>query len=349
MILNETPIRTSENYGMNNINIEDFEIPRNIQDFDNLTITGDTDNFKISNTISKSNLKYGNGKELENLCLKKSNSNLKIEVQEKGFLNINFDLDEENVNLIENIEIDLNSKSDATIIINYKSKEDLTYFHNGIIKVNAKSTSNANIIIVNLLNNKSRNFLSMENVLEENASINYYFVDFGGKTSISNWYSNIKGNNAIANINTIYLGIKNQLFDINYISEIYGEKGQTNIEVQGALKDNAKKNFKGTIDFKKGCKKAKGNENEFCMLLSENTKSKALPMLLCTEEDIEGNHSTASGKINNQELFYIMSRGFSYNDAMKLLVKARFNSILNNIQDEKIKEEIINEIDSRLA
>ena len=54
---------------------------------------------------------------------------------------------------------------------------------------------------------------------------------------------------------------------MNYIAELYGEKSNIDIEVQGALKDNAKKNFKGTIDFKKGCKKATGNENENCMLL----------------------------------------------------------------------------------
>lgn len=88
-----------------------------------------------------------------------------------------------------------------------------------------------------------------------------------------------------------------------------GQKSFVDIDVQGALKENAKKNFKGTIDFKKGCKKAKGNENEFCMLLSEKAKSLALPMLLCTEDDVEGNHSTASGKVDEEQLFYIMTRG----------------------------------------
>lgn len=118
--------------------------------------------------------------------------------------------------------------------------------------------------------------------------------------------------------------------------------------MQGALKDNSKKHFKGTIDFKKGSKKAKGNENEFCMLLSDKARSIALPMLLCKEEDIEGNHSTAAGKIDEKMLFYITSRGFSRNDAMKLVVRARFNKILEKIKNQTLKEEILNEIDTRL-
>ena len=71
-------------------------------------------------------------------------------------------------------------------------------------------------------------------------------------------------------------------------------------------------------------------------------------MLLCSEEDVEGNHSTATGKIGEKELFYIMSRGFEFKEAMKLMVRARFNKILDNIKNDEIKNEILQEIDSRL-
>ena len=114
------------------------------------------------------------------------------------------------------------------------------------------------------------------------------------------------------------------------------------------MKDVSKKHFKGTIDFKKGCKKAKGNENEACMLLSDTARSLALPMLLCSEEDVEGNHSSSAGKIGEKELFYIMSRGFELKEAMKLMVRAKFNKILTNVKNENLKNEILEEIDCRL-
>mgnify|MGYP000251411645 CR=1 FL=1 len=102
------------------------------------------------------------------------------------------------------------------------------------------------------------------------------------------------------------------------------------------------------IAIKKGCKKATGNENEFCTLLSDKAKSIALPMLLCSEEVVEGNHSSAAGKVEEKELFYIMSRGFNLKEAMKLIVKAKFNKIIENIINERLKEEILEEIDKRL-
>ena len=347
MILNETPIRTSRNYKINNIEL-DLEFPKIIEVFNGLTILGDTSKFKISNDVSKNPLIYGNSKELENQIFEKGNQNIKIEETKTGSLYLELNLNEENPTLLENIEIDANTKSKTTIYIKYMSDDNFECFHNGIIRVNAKANSKTNIVIVNMLNNKSNNLLSIENNLEENARVDYTIVDFGGKTSITNYYSNIKENKAKANINTIYLGTENQVFDINYIAELFGENTETNIEVQGALKDEAKKNFKGTIDFKKGSKKAKGDENEFCMLLSDKAKSKALPMLLCTEEDVEGNHSSAAGKIEDDKLFYIMSRGLSEKDAMKLIVKAKFNKILETIKDEELKQEIVEEIDKRL-
>ena len=198
------------------------------------------------------------------------------------------------------------------------------------------------------MDEKSNNFIAIQNTLETNAKVNYTIVDFGGANSITNYYSNIIGENSDNKLNTIYIGKEKQVFDLNYIAELRGEKSNIDIEVQGVLKDKAKKHFKGTIDFKKGCKKATGNENESCMLLSDTAKSIALPMLLCSEEDVKGNHSSSAGKIGEKELFYIMSRGFEQKEAMKLMVRAKFNKILDNIKNKELKQEILDEIDIRL-
>ena len=256
--------------------------------------------------------------------------------------------DKDNQDLVDDIQILAKENSKGQVIIKYESEDNIIAYHNGIINVVAHENAKLDIIIVNLTSDTSYNFLSIQNEIKENAKVNYTIVDFGGKNSITNYYSNLIGTASKNNINVIYLGNNDQVFDLNYIADLRGEKTDVNIEVQGALKDTAKKHFKGTIDFKKGCKKAKGNENESCMLLSDKAKSLALPMLLCSEEDVEGNHSTSSGKVGNKELFYIMSRGFSKKEAEKLLVRAKFNKVLENIKDEELKDQILNEIDKRL-
>ena len=320
--LNNTPVRTSRNFGINNIELKDIELPENLKEFKNVEIINE--GCSLEKSISNKKLVYGNGKILEENILKNANSSLKIISNSKNSnIKIKYNFDDENLELIDNIEIIANSNVNVVIENSSKTKE-------------------------NLLNGETNNFYSIENEINNKAEVNYTIIDIGAKNSISNYYSNMLGSSSKNNLKTIYLGTKNEVKDINYIAEIRGENSNVDIDVQGALKDESKKHFKGTIDFKKGCKKSKGNENEFCILLSDKAKSLALPMLLCTEDDVEGNHSTASGKVDNKDLFYIMSRGLSYKEAIRLIVKAKFNQIIQTIKDEELKEEILNEIDRRI-
>ena len=354
--LNETPVRTARNFRINNMKLENIEVPEVIPTFENVIIIGDTSKINIEQNADNTNtdLVYGLSEELTNQAKHGANQKIKLNInntqnkKEKTEAEIDFKFDDENAALIDNIEITANENSKSTVIIKYTSNQENESYHNGIIKAKAEKNAELNIILVNLMNTKSNNFLAIENEFEENAKINYTIVDFGGKHSITNYYSNLLGDNCDNQLNTIYLGKENQVFDLNYIGELRGKKSNIDIEVQGALKDTSKKHFKGTIDFKKGCKKATGNENEACMLLSDTAKSIALPMLLCSEEEVEGNHSSSAGKIGEKELFYIMSRGFELKEAMKLMVRARFNQILEKIENDELREEILQEIDKRL-
>lgn len=340
--LNETPIRTSRNFLINNIKLTDVEIPEAVEEFKNVEIIGGKN---ITENIEEIKLTYGLSEILQNNIIKNSNSKLNINAENEE-IRIIYNFDDDNINLINNIVVNATKKCKLYIV--YKSNTNKECFHNGVIKINALENSKIDVVVVNTMNKNSNNFEAYENIIESNASINYTIIDIGGKNSITNYYSNILGEKAKNDLKTIYLGAENNIKDLNYIAELRGKQSFIDIDVQGALSENAKKNFKGTIDFKKGCKKAKGNENEFCMLLSEKARSIALPMLLCTESDVEGNHSTASGKVDNQELFYIMSRGLSYNEAVKLIVKARFNKILSRIEDEDLRNEIIEKIEEQL-
>lgn len=374
--LNETPVRTARNFNCNNIVLKDLKIPENYKAFNNIEIDIDNSKIDLEEKVSSSKLTYGLGNLLEEQAMKNPNKKIKLNIKGKSNKEsiISFNFNEENKNLIDNIEIIAEENSKANIFIKYsfsnstacknancenimcekgKNSEKLNnsyenYYHNGIIRLFAKANSSIKLTVVNLLNEVSQNFLSIENNLQENANLDFCIVDFGGKNSITNYYTNLEGEASKNNLNAIYLGKDEQFFDLNYIGALRGKKSVMNIEVQGALNGKSKKNFKGTLDFKRGAKKAKGDENEFCMLLSDTAKSLALPMLLCEEEDVEGNHSTAAGKLGGKELFYIMSRGFNKKEAMKLIVRAKFNKILDTISKEDLKNEILKEIDNRL-
>ncbi len=354
MILNETPARTSKNFDINNISINDSNYCKNINEFNNVKIINNNEKITINSNVEKSKLKYNVSDNFINQILENSNSNINLNIQ-KDSINLedvilDFKFDDKNDTLVENIQINAKKDTTSSIVIIFRAdKEDTRFYHNGLLKINLEENAKLKVLVINILNSYSNNFYTINNELKDNSNLEYIIVDFGGKNSISNYYSNIIGDNANNKLNTIYLGKDEQQFDLNYILELYGSNSNVNIDVQGALTDSSKKNFKGTIDFKQGAKKSKGNENEYCMLLSDKAKSKSLPILLCHEDDVEGNHSSSAGKLQDKDLFYIMSRGIDSKDAVKLLVRSKFNSVIDKIENDKIKKIVLEEIDRRLV
>lgn len=348
--INETPIRTCKNFHINNITLENVSMPTVVKPFENVIIINESDKITVENAVHPIKLAYGMDTEFVKQANEMANKTTKFTINCKTHqqAEIQYEFDQDNLDLVDVVEIEAEEDTKSTITIKYTSEKGVDAFHNGTIKLLAKPRAKVHVVVVNLTSENTDHFLSIENEMQTEARVDYTIIDLGGKNSISNYYANIVGEKADNRLNTIYLGIDDQLYDINYIGHLRGEKSNIKIDVQGALKDTARKNFKGTIDFKQGCKNAVGDENESCMLLSDTAKSLALPMLLCSEEDVEGNHSTSSGKIGENELFYVMSRGFSKKEAMKLMVKAKFNKIVEGIKDEALKQEILVEIDRRL-
>lgn len=287
VILNETPVRTSNNYGINDISL-DIEFPK-ISTFENISIEANEENLIIDNSNMGQDIKSKIGLELRNnygvILTVLKNTRVKEPIR------ITFDFDDDNTTLADNIKIIMEEGSSANFIIEYISEDnEIESFHYLKQDTICRDNSKVSIVIANLLNDNSDSFIAINNELEVNAKVEHTIVDFGGKTKISNYYTKLNGIKSENYLKTIYLGTNNDILDINYNIEEYGKNTKCNIEVQGAIAKNAKKNFKGIIDFKEGASKSKGIENENCVILSDSAKSKSMPVLLCHEEDVEGEH-----------------------------------------------------------
>lgn len=112
--------------------------------------------------------------------------------------------------------------------------------------------------------------------------------------------------------------------------------------------DHGTKVFRGNLDFKRGARHSKGVEEEYVVLLDPTVKSHSIPALLCDEDDVQGEHAASAGQINENQLFYLMSRGLNERESKKLIVEASFRPILDKLPLEDLRETINKEIDRRL-
>ena len=330
-ILNETPIRTTNGFNVNNIKV-DLNVPENYIFHEYNTKNVDirsSEELNFTSNIGLDNKKY-------------LNSKIDINKNIDQLMSIEYIFNGED-HLVDNIDITIKENLKTNIFINYTSNDNNYHFHNGNINIVASENSSLNLTILNSLNSESVNLIAGNINCGKNSCVKINLIDLSGKVRIYNFKSNTLENSR-SDLNNIYIGKNNEVLDLNYHYINKEINSQNNIEVQGILDDKSIKTFKGTIDFKENSKKSIGHENEHCLLLSNTCVSKSLPILLCHEEDVDGAHSVSSGKIDTNKLFYLMSRGLTSMEAKKLIIKSSFNAILTNVPEEII-DLINNKID----
>lgn len=216
------------------------------------------------------------------------------------------------------------------------------------INIHALKGSTVNIYYVSRCHDENAALTDINADVEEGATVNLIQVEAGAKRTVTNYIANLKGKGAATNVEAVYFANEENNLDLFYSINQIGEETKSNILVNGALKDKAKKTFKGTIDFKRGSKRSTGSEEEFATLLDDDVRAIAVPVLLCQEDDVEGVHAASAGKIDQDKLFYIMSRGLNLEEAKKMIVETKLAPTIHKLPDSKLSEEVWHQIESRI-
>jgi|SRR6185369_5524003 len=109
---------------------------------------------------------------------------------------------------------------------------------------------------------------------------------------------------------------------------------KSNVVIKSALSDSAKVDFDGLVKIEKGAKGTNAWLAAHLLLLSEKAKGRAIPSLEILENDIKAGHATTVGRINDMEMFYLMSRGLKKETAKELIVQGFLQSMIAEFPKE---------------
>ncbi|MDO4604747.1 MAG: SufD family Fe-S cluster assembly protein [Helcococcus sp.] len=339
--VNRLPHLTWRQTGANEVFIDDIKIEKKNFDTDivSKTAKGFIENFNeefgISKEILELNEEYKNHEEYFEFS---GNEDIKREFHLK-----------ENQNILNDVQnIFVKEGADATIIFDYKSSKDIEAFRNSVIRIKAQKNSKLQIVLIQRLNHKSKSFINMVSEMEEDAHIQLVQIEIGALKSYLNYRAYINGERAESDIKTAYFVDGKRYLDINYLITHRGRETKSDMLVNGVLKDRAEKRFTGTLDFNRESTLSEGSEEEFVTLLDPTVKNRAIPILLAREDNIVGIHAASAGRIDKDMLFYITSRGFNHNEAKRIIIESKIKPILDYIKDEKLVNEILEEIRERI-
>lgn len=183
--------------------------------------------------------------------------------------------------------------------------------------------------------------------VKRNASIEAYFAELSDCNLDFNCEINLLEENASAIVKLASVAskdfAKNIKVNINHlVPRTYGK-----VDNYGISQDTAKLVFSGTSYIVNGAIKSKAQQNARIMVFDEASDGIAKPILKIDENDIEASHAAVVGKINDEHLFYLTSRGISEAEAKRLITTGYFTPIINGF-DEKYKEHLSSMIERRM-
>lgn len=294
---------------------------------------------------------HGISKELTTLAEEHFNAGFAFEVPANAKLKtpilIDYSFDQQNDALIDYNLILAQENSSITVIVNYANTGNNQLYHNGLTKILAQEGAEVTLIKIQRLGDQDFHFDAQLVDLAPRATVRYIQVELGSKYSITNYQARL-GESSLAEVDGMYLGDGRRELDLSYHMIHEGYRSTSDILVKGALKDTSRKVFRGTLDFKRGAHLADGNEEEYVILLDPTVKSDAIPLLLSEEDDVQGGHAASCGKVDSDQLFYLMTRGLSEDEATEAIVKGSYQHVLDQLP-VRLKTEVQKEIHRRLV
>ncbi len=205
--------------------------------------------------------------------------------------------------------------------------------------------SNNSILTLKLLSSSKIENLNIQANLGENSQLLVFFADFSHCDFKLKSNVNLNGINASCtwHLATLASGKSSKEFDVSFLHNEGSTKAL--MDNYGVSKDESKIVFSGVNHIKKNSKHCVTSQNAKIIVFDKEAHGVASPILKIDENEVQASHAAIVGRLNDDHMFYLMSRGLSKADARDIImrgylepIKKQFNEANQNKIDELLKE-----------
>ena len=242
-------------------------------------------------------------------------------------------------NTKQDLHITTTAKEPGRTTINITTKKNshtnLIITHTGdtaydaeTISINAEEGSHLKIILIQKYGEKTHSFKHCRAKVGKDASVEWISVLMGSLYTHASFINVLSAPGAKGTSTVLYLTRNKQQFDIDTQSIHSNKETYSDIVTKGAVTDYAKALSRGLVRIESNGQGSNGYEKQDALLLSETAEADAIPNLEIHNHDVKCSHGSTIGQCDEHQLFYLMSRGISKEEAIKTLIKGFFNPVL---------------------
>jgi Fe-S cluster assembly protein SufD len=182
----------------------------------------------------------------------------------------------------------------------------------------------------------------------QNGRIDWALGQMNAGDTISDNTTVLLGNGSTGDTKSVVVGTGSQ--SLNFVQKMhqFGHHTDGQMLSHGVMKDEARAIFNGITKIEKGAFKSTGEQAERVLMLSPKSRGDANPILLIDENVERAGHAASVGKVNEMQLYYLMSRGLSRAEAERLIILGFLAPVIENIPLKGLREQLIAVIERKI-
>lgn len=261
-----------------------------------------------------------------------------------------FLIDDPSASFAPHVLIVAESNSRVTYVDNYISGSyERKIVHNGAAEVFVKAGAKVQFATVHHLNEQTTDLIHRRAVIDNDGSIEWIVGEMNAGDSVSETLSILKGNGSLSDAKVIAVGSGSQ--KLNYTTKAihFGKSSDSQMITRAVMREQATAIINGITKIEKGATKANGEQTEKVLMLSPKARGDANPILLIDEDDVTAGHAASVGQVNQEQIYYLMSRGITREQAERLIIYGFLAPVVSDIPLEQLQEQLQGLVERKLG
>ncbi|MFC2797104.1 MAG: Fe-S cluster assembly protein SufD, partial [Streptococcus sp.] len=242
-----------------------------------------------------------------------------------------------------------NSKFSYLERLESKGEGSATATANVTVEVIARSGAQVKFAAIDRLGENVTAYISRRGKLGQNASIDWAIGVMNEGNVVADFDSDLVGNGSHADLKVVALSSGRQVQGIDTRVTNFGCNSIGNILQHGVILEKGTLTFNGIGHIIKGAKGADAQQESRVLMLSDQARSDANPILLIDENDVTAGHAASIGQVDPEDMYYLMSRGLDQHTAERLVVRGFLGSVIVEIPVKEVRDEMIATIEEKLS
>ncbi|SNZ05252.1 Iron-regulated ABC transporter permease protein SufD [Natronoarchaeum philippinense] len=221
-------------------------------------------------------------------------------------------------------------------------------YYSGVVEIAAGENSNVQYGSLQNVDEETYNFTHKRGDAGTYATINWIEGNIGSRLTKSSVETELNGDSSESQIVGAFFGHEDQHFDLDARVWHRAEHTTADLVTRGVIDDVARSVYEGVQDVGSGAWDTNSYQRENTLMLSDESEADASPKLIINNHDTEASHSATVGQVDQEELFYMISRGVDPEKAVNMLVEGFFVPVLDEVAVDELREDLEDLVAQRL-